>query len=165
MFRKLNDTILKLNADVSDLTNQEKAKRLRKRLLIAGGICAGIGIIGIVVCFIAFNVNGFSSGFSNEDMESAMIKTFIPFCLIIPFSITAIIGGMLIRLGLSILLAGATTKFVDKSLNRRCECGNTLEADEKFCPKCGKPAVKTCPNCNTENDLDDEYCSNCGQKL
>lgn len=162
MFHNLKDTILKLNADVSDLANQEKAKALRKKLLTAGGICGGVGGVGVIACFVAFGVLSFTYV---QSFSTSFGYALIPFFLMIPFAVALVIGMILLRFGLSILIAGVTTKFVDKSLNRRCECGNTLEVNEKFCPKCGRPAVKVCPKCNTQNDLKDEFCSNCGNKL
>jgi len=46
-------------------------------------------------------------------------------------------------------------------------CGNAVEADEKFCSKCGKSLSKTkkCPKCEKEVDVNSEVCSNCGEKL
>ena len=46
-----------------------------------------------------------------------------------------------------------------------CECGAVNDAGSKFCKKCGKPLVKTCPYCGHELDGDSEFCNHCGRKL
>lgn len=163
MFSNLKSTILELNANVSDFANQEKAKKLRKKLLMWGGICIAIGVIGVVACFVAFALLGFNS-VRNHSFESVGI-IFVPFFLFILFGLVLAVGGTLLKLGLSILIVGEATKFVDKSLNKRCECGNMLTEKDKFCPKCGRAVVKVCQKCKTENERDAEFCSNCGAKL
>ena len=162
MFPNLKSTILKLNADVSDLANQQKAKQLRSKLIKSGGICLGIGLAGVLACFVAFAIIAFNSV---RQANGFPILIFVPFVVIFLFAILAGVGSILLRLGLSILIVGATTKFVDKSINNRCECGYAFKKNEKFCPKCGRPAKKICPKCKTENDLTNEYCQNCGEKL
>ena len=165
MFSNLKQTILKLNGDVASVANQEKAKSLRKNLIIWACVCLVVGIIGVIGCFVAFSLLGFNTikNFSIANSFDAMFL--IPFFLVIPFAIIAIIGSKLLKLGLSILIAGVTTDFVDKSLNKRCECGNMISENEKFCPKCGRAIKKVCPQCNTNNENDNEFCSNCGYKF
>ncbi len=163
MFSGLKETILKLNSDISNVANQERAKQLRKKLLKWGGILLGVGLLGVFTCFILFAVFGitmvanFNGGFP--------VLIFIPFFLIIPFALVVACGAVLLKLGLSILIAGATTKFIDNSLNQRCSCGNMISSKDKFCPKCGKPVKKFCPKCNYENESESQFCSNCGEKL
>lgn len=49
-------------------------------------------------------------------------------------------------------------------------CGSEVEADAKFCPKCGKNIreasdKKKCPKCGSELEKDAKYCLKCGYKL
>ncbi|MCR8747075.1 zinc ribbon domain-containing protein [Romboutsia lituseburensis] len=54
-----------------------------------------------------------------------------------------------------------------------CECGSILNPNAKFCAECGKKIeieevqVKylICHRCNSEVDLDSNYCSCCGFKI
>lgn len=163
MFKGLSEEIKILNANIADLASQEKAKALRKQLLIWGGVMTAVGFIGVFVCFALFVINGFSAVNSFEmGFDSKII---IPFLLIIPFAFLGSVGVTVLRLGLSILIGGAVAKFVDESLTNKCECGNEIEENEIFCSKCGKPLKKICPNCKNENSLGDVYCKKCGTKL
>ena len=163
MFSSLKETVLKLNSDVSNVANQEKAKQLRKKLLIWGGSLLGGGLVGVLVCFILFAVLGVSTVANFDGGFPVLIL--IPFFLIIPFAIVMACGGVILKIGLSILIVGVTTKFVDNSLNQKCSCGNMLSKNDKFCPNCGRPIKRVCPKCNFENDSASQYCSNCGEKL
>lgn len=161
MFKNLQNTITKLNADVSDTLNQEKAKKLRKKLIAIGLSLAIIGFVGVFVCFTLFATAGFDA-FGEHGFTARVI---VPFVLFIPFGMLGGVGSMLASLGFKILIAGETTKFVDKSINVRCECGNMIKTDVKFCPACGKQVRKTCSKCNTVNDPNSKFCTNCGEKL
>ena len=48
-------------------------------------------------------------------------------------------------------------------------CGRELNADEKFCPKCGTPAGKAptvkCAQCGKELEDDEKFCSECGNPV
>lgn len=47
-------------------------------------------------------------------------------------------------------------------------CGSKLDADSRFCSRCGKPvapAQKVCPNCQTQFESDAAFCSVCGTRL
>ncbi|MBS7397629.1 MAG: zinc ribbon domain-containing protein [Ruminiclostridium sp.] len=48
-----------------------------------------------------------------------------------------------------------------------------MAANARFCKACGanltaektEPAKNICPNCSTENGVDDIFCAKCGTKL
>lgn len=154
---KIFDTIKKLNADVSDFANQEKARKLRKRLLTVGTVLAVLGFGGAFVCFALF---------AWTSMEFSMNSVMIPFLLILPCFAVGGIGVFCIYAGLTIVLAGASTKLIDKSLGRRCPyCNRFIEEDALFCSGCGKSFKRQCPNCQTVNEPDASYCKNCGTRL
>ncbi|WP_122638584.1 zinc ribbon domain-containing protein [Romboutsia sp. Marseille-P6047] len=61
-----------------------------------------------------------------------------------------------------------------ESLNRinKCECGNTIKDQDKFCSVCGKNVEDIyeeetiiCDLCETEIDADSNYCVCCGKKV
>lgn len=48
-------------------------------------------------------------------------------------------------------------------------CGATTWGDLKYCPKCGEPLIRTCPECGGTwryiFDDDYRYCPSCGAKV
>ena len=54
-----------------------------------------------------------------------------------------------------------------KTQKIECEhCGAPVEADQKFCSKCGSVAkTESCPSCGKKIRTDDAFCSSCGTKL
>lgn len=154
---KILDTIKKLNADASNLANQEKAKKLRKRLLTAGIILAVLGFGGAVACFALFAA--FSMSFQTNYI-------LIPLLLMIPCFIAGGIGVFCIYAGFAIILTGVSTKFIAKSLSSHCPyCNKFIEEDALFCNGCGKSFRRKCPSCQTINEPDSLYCKTCGTRL
>jgi predicted nucleic acid-binding Zn ribbon protein len=49
----------------------------------------------------------------------------------------------------------------------KCEhCGTPMEADQKFCSKCGTVAkTEACPSCGKKIRVGDTFCSSCGTKI
>jgi len=56
---------------------------------------------------------------------------------------------------------------ISKSANCNCEeCGASMEAGQRFCAKCGKPAKSdSCPSCGKKVRAVDLFCSSCGSGL
>jgi len=44
-------------------------------------------------------------------------------------------------------------------------CGNELNDDDIYCPKCGTKNSHVCPKCGAEVDAGDAYCEKCGTSL
>ncbi len=45
-------------------------------------------------------------------------------------------------------------------------CGESIEASQRFCSKCGSAVNKDlCPSCGKKNRVGDLYCSSCGNRL
>lgn len=154
---KILDTIKKLNADVSDLANQEKAKKLRKRLLTVGIMLAVLGFGGAFACFCLFAISSM-----NFQMENSLILSL----LIIPCFFIGIVGAFCIYAGLAIVLTGASSKLIDKSLASHCpNCNKLIEEDALFCSNCGKSFKRKCFTCGTINEPDSSYCKTCGTRL
>ncbi|MBQ6979208.1 MAG: zinc ribbon domain-containing protein [Clostridia bacterium] len=162
MFKNLYETIKSLNADVNNVANCEKAKKLRKKLLSIGlsiGIC---GLLGVFVCF-AFAA---TAGFDAFGPNGPTARIMIPFLLFIPCSIVAVIGFAIASLGFKIVITGYTTDLINETIGNTCpNCGETLRQETIFCPKCGTKLKKECPNCKHVNDYKSEFCSQCGTKL
>ena len=160
MFNQIKETIRNLNANVNDIANSQKAKELRHKLLTIGIVLMCVGGIGMLVCFTLFIVFSFQAG---TDISAAII---VPFVLIIPFTLVLSIGVMLIQLGLKIIIVGASSQIINKSLSAVCpNCGDQIDDDEVYCNKCGLKLRQTCPSCGTVNDADSDYCRKCGTRL
>lgn len=157
------DYFKELAAKAKTTTNSKEAMAIRNKLIKIGIILLVIGGIGSFISFISFGLIGFSA-VSNFGEGFGFI--FIPFFLIVPFTLVAYAGGVSLYLGLGITVAKATANFVDN--NRYCpHCGDLVKGDELYCDKCGSPLLinKVCQYCNTENDLNSKFCKNCGNKL
>lgn len=160
MFEKLGNAIKELNANVADVATCEKAKKLRKNLLVWGGIGVALGalmILGGIVLFM-------SSFASFGEFTGLPVTTIIGMVMFAMGGGVLSISAILIHYGLTILIGGEAVKLVDKSINQRCECGEVIQVSSKFCPKCGKAVRKTC-ECGHVNDPAAEFCSECGKKL
>lgn len=159
MFRSLQETIKALNADVNNVANCQKAKKLRKKLLLIGLPLAIIGFIGTFICFALFIINGSNStGFST--------KFLVPFLLIIPCFAIGGIGSSIASLGFKIIITGYTSNLINETVGNNCPyCGSNINSETYFCPKCGKEIKKECSNCKHINNNQNDYCEKCGTKL
>ena len=132
MFKKLQETINSLNADVKNVTNCEKAKKLRKKLLAIGLPLAIGGFLGVFICFVLFATAGFDAmgpnGFSARIM--------VPFLLLIPCGIVGGIGSTIASLGFKIVITGYTTNLINETVGNNCpNCGETIGSEMYFCSK------------------------------
>lgn len=162
MFNNIRDEILRLNSDVNDVVNCEKARKLKKKLLCIGLPMAIIGFLGLFTCFVLFATAGFDAfgpnGFTN--------RIIIPFILFLPFGFVGMIGASITSLAMKIVVIGYGTNFVDQAKGNRCpKCGDVVETNELFCTKCGTPLQLKCPKCGMINDYKNDFCKNCGEKL
>jgi hypothetical protein len=80
MFKNLQESIKALNADVKNVANCEKAKKLRKKLLTIGLPLAIGGYLGVFICFALFATAGMNAFGPNGFTARVMI----PFLLFIP---------------------------------------------------------------------------------
>jgi len=155
------DWVKLLNAEVAKTANTEKAKRIRAHLLLWGGVLAVLGVGGVFTCFVLFVTGGMSLGVG----EPPSARMLVPFFLFVPLGMVGALGAALIKMGLAVVVAGITTKYVD-NINLKCAaCRRNVKADEKFCPACGAAVRLACMNCKTENDNTSTFCKGCGQKL
>ena len=162
MFKGLRDEIITLNADVKNVANCEKAKKLKKKLLLIGLPLAIIGFGGLFTCIVLFATAG-SSAFGENGFTARVI---VPFVLIIPFAIVISIGLSLSSLAFKIIITGYTTDLADSVVGNKCSnCGDEITDGEMFCGKCGQPVRKQCPKCQHINDVKNKFCERCGEKL
>ena len=162
MFNNLQETIKALNADVKNVANCEKAKRLRKKLLVIGLPLAICGFLGVFICFALFATAGFDAMGSNGFSARIMV----PFLLFIPCGVVGGIGSMIASLGFKIVITGYTTDLINETVGNNCpNCGETIGSEMYFCSKCGTKVRKECPNCKYLNNHKNDYCEKCGTKL
>lgn len=155
---KLMDVVKELNSNLNDVTHQEKAKKLKKGLLVGGGFAAAIGFIGAFTCFALFAYNAMNFNHSS---------IFLPFILFLPCGFLASIGSFLFTVGLKIVIVSETSNFVDKTITKYCpHCHDIVNENEQFCSKCGTKLRPSCPKCGSEdNEPGDRYCRKCGSPL
>ena len=155
MRSKWYEYFIGLCKDANGLVNSEKVNKIKKILLIWGGLGVAIGALLFIGGFIGFA----ASAMSFSEPFIFFILAFIGIVLIAPHSV-------LFSVGLHLTVGGWGVKMMDKS--PKCpHCGNIIGDDEMYCNKCGKPLLitKVCPNCKTENDMTSSYCKSCGKKL
>ena len=162
MFKGLRDEIVKLNSDVKNVANCERAKKLRRTLLTIGLLMAIGGGIGVLVCMYLF----MSAGPDAVGPNGFTSRILTPFILFPVFGIVSGIGGTITKLGFSIVVTGYVADLSDSVVGTNCpKCGDRVDEGEMFCSKCGTAVRKQCYSCNHINDVKDEYCTKCGAKL
>lgn len=162
MFKDLENTIKSLNADVKNVANSEKAKKLRKKLLSIGLPLAIIGYLGVFICFVLCATAGFSS-FSDNGFSARIL---VPFFLAIPCAVLGSIGSTLSALGFKIVITGYTTNLINETVGNNCpNCGDKITEGEDYCSKCGYALQKQCTKCGHLNSIKNQYCEKCGTQL
>ena len=161
-FENLSNEIKSLNSDVKNVANSERAKNLRKKLLTIGLTMAIVGFLGVFICFILFATAGFAA-FGENGFTARVL---VPFFLFIPFGIIGGIGSTLASFGFKIVVTGYTTQLIDDVVGNNCpNCGDKIDAEEKFCSKCGYKLIRECPDCKAINTYKDKFCKKCGKEL
>lgn len=168
MFKNLQETIKNLNSDIKNVTNCEKAKKLRKTLFRVGIPLTIIGFLGVFVCFILFltGIDTLIKGFNTISANSLPTRILIPGILLIPCGIVGGTGSMLVSLGFKIVVAGYSTNLINEANGKNCpKCGATIDSEMMFCSKCGAQLNKECSNCKHINNHASSYCEKCGTNL
>ncbi len=164
MFRNLEETIKSLNANVNDVVNSEKAKKLRKKLLSIGLPMAVCGFLGVFICFALFATAGIDLDAFGPNGFTARVM--VPFLLFIPCGVVGGIGSTIASLGFKIVITEYTTNLIKETVGNNCpNCGATLNSEKVFCSKCGTKVRKECSKCKHINDYKSEFCEKCGTKL
>ncbi len=158
MFTNLQETIKALNADVKNVANCEKAKKLRKKLLKIGLPMMIIGYSAMFACFAWFAIAGVHA--------SGLSGILPPFLLFLPCAVVGSIGARITSLAMKIIITGYTTDLINETVGNNCpRCGETVGSEMLFCPKCGEKLSKECPNCKHANSHKHSFCEQCGTKL
>ena len=157
------------------MNNHQKTKKNLKIigiiLVIVGGICA---ITGFVDFFIAAN---------SQRMPQLFFLCFIglPTLGIGASILTFAFRGEIMRYNKneSVPIINEASEeikpavhnvvsAVKNSLNDAtitCSCGPVNDKNTKFCKKCGKELLKTCPSCGKNIENDSTFCPHCGAKI
>ncbi len=169
----------KLLYKAKNTTNSEYAKKVKKYLLIGGGIGLLVGIFMIGFGFFGFAagalnaVNGTTIDFDpttfNPD-DITMPKPFNPIPYMVIFLLGGVVSGISVYVlfaGLSIVIAGVTTSYLD-TRDKCPKCGDAVDIDERSCSNCGYNLEENNEHrcsCGKENQPSDKFCRECGSKL
>ena len=143
-------------------SNSKEARKIKKTLLLVGGLGVLLGGLLVILGFVGFVGKAFGSFGSLADFNP------LPYFLLLICG--SAIGGISIYVlvaGLAITVAGATTNFLD-TRNKCPKCGDRIDNDEMVCSNCGYDlgkGIRNCSKCGYDNKKDDKYCRKCGQEL
>jgi hypothetical protein len=165
--RQRNNIFEKLVERANKTANSEEAQKIRKMLLKWGVVGIVVGGIGLIICMILFITVPFSSfGNFNTNISGIALRMGLVFIGFVICSVILSVSVLAVKAGLAITVAGITAETMDT--NRYCpKCHDRIDEHEKFCNKCGYDLrfSKKCGKCGYQNDFEDEYCTQCGNKI
>lgn len=161
MLKTIKDAINEINSGLHDKVNNEKAIKLKKKLLNISIPLIIIGVIGITVSFVLFVTAG-KNAFTDNGFSARII---IPMVTLIVFGFILAVGFSLLSLALKIVVTQYATNLISEETSEFCPvCHAKINENSVFCTSCGKQIKKQC-SCGQVNDLNSSFCSKCGKKL
>jgi len=165
-FNQSGGFLKKLLYKAKHTTNTEQAKRLRTKLFLIGGIGFITGTILSISGFVGF-ASGAMNSVGNFHSQGSTFNPLPYIGLFMSGGVIASISVYFLYAGFTIVVAGATTKYLD-TRDKCPKCGDEIDADEKCCSKCGYDLVENAENrcfCGKVNQPKELFCRECGEKL
>ena len=109
-----------------------------------GCLAVALILIGLVIII--------GSGMSKMDPYDAGVA-------IVGFIMTAVIIGVIVAIIYLLYRIVKANENRTKTTQMDCPaCGESIEINAKYCPKCGAKLLYNCPSCNADVKFESEFC-------
>lgn len=161
MLKNIKNAIKEINSGVQSKVNNEKAIKLKKKLIHISIPLIVVGIIGVIVSFVLFVTAG-NKAFTDNGFSARIMISIVTF---IVSGIILSVGFAILSLALNIVVTQFATNLISEETSEICPfCHAKINENSIFCTSCGKQLKKQC-SCGQVNDLNSSFCSQCGKNL